>query len=166
MVKRKNKKYIFEKQIFGILLTAFFLTIFELIFFKLQVAPLIEDSIDEQLGRINTEFGEYLNLSEEFKNYFEILTLEEKELIDKLNWSIIIDGSYIVVILLLMLVYILFKVHDKYLLLHKDIYFFSFGSLVLFVIFQIYFFFLNQNYNYATLDETIYKLKVEFLNNL
>jgi len=91
---------------------------------------------------------------------------EEKQLIEKLNSSVVLDGGYIVVVIGALLFYIMYKLKGRHLLKSPSIYLFSGGSFLLFISFQIYFFFVNQNYTYPTLEETFFEIKKELLANL
>lgn len=157
---------IFGKEVFGILLTAFFLTVFEIGFFVWQVAPTIGHNVK---GLINL-FAKAIaknnpDLIQVPPTILTALETEEADLMQRLNQSIIFDAGWVAVSLLMFLGIFGYSLKGTGVApMDKGSFLFLIGSLILFIAFQVYFFFeVSMAYGYPGNEEAVFAAKKAML---
>ena len=150
----------FNPDIISILLTTFFVTIFELIFFILMIAPTIETKATQIFNKIQSENS--FPVIE--PNIFELYKIEDEITRTNYNRSVLLDGGYILVLVLIIMYFVRIRTGSNP--KNKKIITNSLISAGLFMIFQVYFFIVGKNYNYATDEETISNIEQELIQNL
>lgn len=143
----------FRSQVAGVFLAALVLTIFEIVFFFWIIGPTTANKVKDGLGYLTSQLSEDSQALQIPTPVIDDIAREEKDLINKYNQSLIGDASWIGGLLIIsILVLALFQSPDM--LLNKSSAIFSIGSSVLFIAFQVYFFFLVAlKYNYPTPPE-------------
>ncbi len=157
---------IFHKEVFGIILTALFLTTFEIGFFVWQVAPTIGHNVKGLINIFaNAIAKENPDLLQVPPSILAALEAEEADLTKRLNQSIIFDAAWVgvfLVILLWILAYALKGTGTSP--MDKSSVLFLVGSLILFVAFQVFFFFeVSMAYGYPGNDESVFAAKKALL---
>ena len=157
---------IFHKEVFGIILTALFLTMFEIGFFVWQVAPTITWNVK---GLINTFANSIASQNPDLlqipPSILAALEAEEADLTRRLNQSIIFDAAWIAVFLVILLGFLAYALKGTGIsTMDKSSVLFLLGSLILFIAFQVFFFFeVSMAYGYPGNDESIFAAKQALL---
>lgn len=148
----------FHKEVFGIVLTALFLTAFEIGFFVWKVAPTISDNVGKLVDVFAAEVAKkYPQLPQAPPEVVDAVVEEEADLLAKLHQSIIFDAMWVGGVLIGVLAMLAYSLKGTGVApLDKSGILFIAGSLILFVVFQIFFFFeVSMAYGYpGTLEST------------
>jgi len=148
------------KSLFDVLLTAMLLTIFEVVFFGWEISKKITTTVGNLVNSFATTLGS--NVDGIFRlpgNMTEAIAEEEAILVNDYNESVMYDGWWIVGLLFMGLLGTggyLYK-HDQFSSeTVKNTAILSLGTTVLFIIFQLYFFYgiTTGDYKYPTQKES------------
>lgn len=160
--------YDLYSNIFGIVLAALLLTIFEIFFFNFQVAPTISRSIQGIIKNFGRKLNEEIPLNEIPESLLESIEKEEAITVDKYNEAVMYNTGYVIGGLgaILVIIAYLFKGSNEK-LMTKSAWFFVIGSFILFALFQVYFFYeVSLKYNYPTTQEAEYIVNQSMLNTV
>lgn len=141
--------------LYATLVSAAMLTLFELIYFKYGIFSQVKGGFDAVFSYLGMSVPEIYDLA-----LFRVVKKKadnEGDFLDEVNFSVTLDGGYIIVALLLGIVFVVTKEPGVVKSFTSN--FFILLSFSLFVLFQLNFISLATNYNYASTEEIALKVK-------
>jgi len=160
---------VFQQELFGILLTALLLTLFEIGFFVYMVAPTIQyltKNLVRNLGRsLKSKNTNQVKIPE---SIIDSIQEEEARLLEKINKGIIRDSLWIgggILTLMFFIIYSLKTENSRLFTIQSAI--FVIGSFTLFALFQYYFFIeVGMNYGYPETPESTFYVRQSLLQQI
>ena len=149
------------QNIYSILFAATILTIFEIVFFYIIIAPGVKGTMNENLNKLVNVFSNKLNkvgessmegkiltssiFNSKLGNMFKVFRIREDKLVNKINMYTIYTGI-IILVSLVITVYSLYRSLDTGTAKTPTI--FAIFTVICLIIFQIFFYFYGLKYKY------------------
>jgi len=156
----------FRRQVLAILWVAFILTVFEILFFYLVVGPTISSRILDAISSMSSSLGSNFPMYKIPGGMINVMTDYEHKLVKQLNWAIGGNILYIAIGLMIGIGGLTINLWDD------GIWDASFGFMILlsgllFILFQVYFFFeISMKYGYPTSEEVNYSMLEGLIENI